>query len=52
MIVGGVNYRTSGMLKFEKNLKSNYHSIYNLGSVGFCSVTLNSYTLKISDDSV
>ena len=43
MNLGGVNYRTSGMLKFEKNLKSNYHSICNLGSVGFCSVTLNSY---------
>ena len=32
------------------NLKSNYHSIYNLGSVGFCSATMNRYILKISDD--
>ena len=49
--MGGVNYRTSGMLKFDKILQSNCHSSYNLGSVGFCSVTLNRYMLKISDDS-
>ena len=38
------------MLKFEKNLKSNYYNIYNLGSVGFWPVTLNRYMLKISDE--
>ena len=45
MNVGGVNYTASGTLKFD-----NYR-IYNLGSVGFCSVILNRYMFKVSGDS-
>ena len=48
---GGVNYRSCGMFKFEKILKSNYQSIYNLGSVGFFFVTLNRNMCWVSNDS-
>ena len=39
------------MLKFDKFCNQTTTVSIKMGSVGFCSVTLNRYMLKVSDDS-